>query len=495
MMGIISGFAVDALLAARLGFGDKTDAFFAANTVPFLISSAIAASLSSSLVPLLSRRLGQEKRIFWRYVSRVLFLVVLLGLCATVLLVFASGLVVRAVAPGFNGAKQQMAVRISRIMSLIILFDGASEVLNSVFYARRSFAIPSSGKLIVNGVLIIALMFLSRTFDIYALAVGHVIGRAGVLLFTGAMSLYKYQARLVLVLGYDAEVGEIARVSSAPLLASILRQLVLVAENIFSSYLPAGSLTAISYGNRLMTVVAGVFLSSVKRASMPSLAADLHAGRLESVKRTIRNSFSLIALLAIPLSIGVMVLGVPLIRVFFFRGAFSREDVVLTGTVLSIYAISIPFLGYFRVTQAYFYAATRVRSVILLFGLLTAANIGLDFVFVPLLGVYGLPLSFAVSALIVAVVAMLLLRHSVSTLGLKQVGLDSLRVAISGVVMGGAILLLNQGLPSTWWALAITVGGGGVIFVLTANLLRVAEFRMAYSWMRKRIRSKSKREA
>ena len=142
---------------------------------------------------------------------------------------------------------------------------------------------------------------------------------------------------------------------------AIVRQGINVAETVVAAFLPPGSVTIISYANRLTFVISSVFLTSVTTASTPAMSQAMSLGRKTQVRSLLISALRLTAFVALPLGLAMAALGVPVIRMLFERGRFTPEASQLTGVVLSFYAISIIFLGYARVVQAYFYAALRTR--------------------------------------------------------------------------------------------------------------------------------------
>jgi putative peptidoglycan lipid II flippase len=52
--GVVSGFLVDATMAAIFGAGANTDAFFIAATIPFALASLLLAATNQVLVPLVN---------------------------------------------------------------------------------------------------------------------------------------------------------------------------------------------------------------------------------------------------------------------------------------------------------------------------------------------------------------------------------------------------------------------------------------------------------
>lgn len=132
------GLALQWYVLGVLGPGYQTDAYFAAATVPAILLAVINGSLMHVLVPLLA---GEEPAAFraqaWTFfgAAGVLFGGLALVLAGT------SALWVPWLVPGFSPAARQLAVELTVIQLVAMVFSAWSGVLAGVHHARARFVV------------------------------------------------------------------------------------------------------------------------------------------------------------------------------------------------------------------------------------------------------------------------------------------------------------------------------------------------------------------
>jgi putative peptidoglycan lipid II flippase len=86
-------------------------------------------------------------------------------------------------------------------------------------------------------------------------------------------------------------------------------------------------------------------------------------------------------------------LSVPLVQLLFERGAFDRQDTLLAAPVLGLYALSIPFYGYWLLLKNYLFAAIQPRKILSLSCAVAGVNIGLALLLSKYIGARGVALA------------------------------------------------------------------------------------------------------
>jgi putative peptidoglycan lipid II flippase len=486
-------------MAAIFGIGSSTDAFFSAWRLPYLITTVVTMAAGATLVPIFARDVATaDRESLSSYFSQVFNGMTILMALISLLGIILSDWLVSVLYGGLPSPTAALAASLSRILFLTILFTGPVEVLRSLLYGHEVFALPTAINFVRSLVVILVLvggtiLWPSTLQDdsqgLHLLAWGFVAGVGSQLLVMTWQAFRHTQVRWRprLNLG-DPRLRQTVQQAGAPTAGALVRQFINLAETIIASYLPPGSVTVLSYANRLTFVLSSVFLSSVTTSSMPALSRAVAASQGRRLRQTLIYALRLVSFMALPLGLGLAALGVPVIRLLFERGRFTAEASQLTGLVLSFYAISILFLGYFRVVQAYFYAALKARVVLALFILLALVSIGLDLWLASRIGVQGIAVGFAVGTLLVTAVGLWLLwRDTVSRAALEAserraierqlvdlLILDG-KVALASAVMAGATLAALHLLPETPWSLLPALLLGLFLFAACARVLRVRE--------------------
>lgn len=143
--GILVNLAYQWYVLTRVGPGSHTDALFAGMMVPQLMLAVVAGSLSYVLVPLLATEDdGARDRLAWTlFQSMALFW----GSLATLLIALAP-LWVPLVVPGFDPATTRLAVELSQIQLVGLIFTGVGGIQAAAYQARHRFVAAEAGPLV-----------------------------------------------------------------------------------------------------------------------------------------------------------------------------------------------------------------------------------------------------------------------------------------------------------------------------------------------------------
>jgi len=495
-LGIVVGLVLDATIAAQFGLGAQTDAFFVASTLPNTAVTLMAMTYTSALVPVLSRKLAApgDRSDVWRLTSIILNVNLLLGLLVCASGVVGARWVIALVAPGFPEPTAALATELARVLFLAIPLAGIVEINRAILYAHRRFAIPAALNAIRSSVAAGVILLGARHWGITAAAAGLLAGAvAQMTISTVAVSrLCKPSYYFSFDIRHPAVKGS-GHLFLAPVAGATFRQVINIATQIIGSFLPEGTIAALSLANRLVFSIGAFLLNSVTKAALPTLSVTCAQKDREGVRRILSASFRLTLLLAMPVAIILIVLGAPLLGLLFQRGAFDRDAVVLTSGILALFALGIPLLGHFRVIQSYFYAALKVRWVVLLFSLQALFTVVLDLILVRFIGAKGLALAFSIGTGAATVVGYLLIRHQRESLSWSSLAVFGAKLLYAALAMALVLWLGTRLQPYVLDArptvhlvlLSVVMGLGLSVYWIVANLLRVEEICVLRRWLRR----------
>jgi putative peptidoglycan lipid II flippase len=106
----------------------------------------------------------------------------------------------------------------------------------------------------------------------------------------------------------------------------------------------------------LLFLPLGVFGMAVSTAAFPTLAENVARERFDRMRSIILETLRSILFMSIPSSVGLIVLGLPIIQVLLEHGAFSLQDAVLTTYPLTGFAIGLAGLASVEILTRSFYA-------------------------------------------------------------------------------------------------------------------------------------------
>ncbi|MFZ9440137.1 MAG: murein biosynthesis integral membrane protein MurJ, partial [Hylemonella sp.] len=279
----ITGLVRELVIAATFGASALTDAFNVAFRIPNLFRRLFAeGAFSQAFVPVLATARAQEGEDATRkMVDRVASLLFAVLLLTCVLGVSGAPILVWALASGLqqSGDSFEAAVLMTRWMFPYIAFMSLVALAAGVLNTWRHFAIPALTPVLLNLSLIGAAWLLAPWFGqlgwqpIYALAAGVMAG--GMLqLLLQALALKRLGLLPNIRLGWgalqaalsDPHTKNILRLMVPALLGVSVAQISLLINTQIASYLVAGSVSWLSYADRLMefpTAMLGVALGVV----------------------------------------------------------------------------------------------------------------------------------------------------------------------------------------------------------------------------------------
>lgn len=155
-----------------------------------------------------------------------------------------------------------------------------------------------------------------------------------------------------------------------------------------------------NYSSRLIDFVTGIVITSIVTVTYPPMtraAAKKDRGQLQKVTG---ESLSLMSLMVIPATIGLMIFSPQIVRLLFFGGAFGEEDVVMTSSILFFYALGVPGIGFREIQIRVYYALGDMKTPVINSVIMVLCNVTLSIILGKILGLQGLSLATSISLLL-----------------------------------------------------------------------------------------------
>jgi putative peptidoglycan lipid II flippase len=482
------------VIGTHFGTSDALDAYLAALKIPDIIFTLMAGgALASAFIPTFSGYLARDDdEGAWRLASGIVnLLLVILSLSALAAALFAEPIVVYLLAPGFTPEKQAMTVPLMRLLLIAPVIFSVSGVVMGILNAKQEFWLPGLAPIMYNLAIIGGAIFLSPSTGIYGLAIGAVVG-AGLHLLVQIPGLVKAGARYTLRLSLrDPGVRQVLRLMAPRILGLAVVQINFLVETILGSRLGTGAVSALNYAWIVMLLPQGVVAQSVSIAAFPTFADQFARGKLDELRSALSATLRAILFIAIPASVGLLVMRVPLIQLLFERGEFQDTSTELVATALGFYALGLIGHSGVEILTRAFYALHDTRTPVLLGVVSLVLNLILSLSLIGPMQIAGLALANTVAALTEMVLLAVTLRARLGGLDDRRVVTSALKTATASLAMALGVLGF---LSLTEQAGAIARGAGGIlvgscVFGGTALLLRVDELQSVIRVIRRRVRS------
>jgi putative peptidoglycan lipid II flippase len=402
----ILGFVRDTLIARIFGAGIMTDAFFVAFKIPNLLRRISAeGAFSQAFVPILAeyktQRTHNETHALINHVATLLGLFLVL---VTIIGMLAAPWVVQISAPGFaaDQAKFDLTIDLLRITFPYIFFISLVSLAGGVLNTYGNFSVPAFTPVWLNVSFIVAALLVAPYFDNSIKVLAWAV-------FVGGLLQLLYQIPYLLKIGLipryslnlqDEGVWRILKLMGPAIFGVSIAQISLLINTIFASLLVSGSVSWLYYADRLMefpTGVMGVALGTILLPSLSKSVADKADGEYSQL---LDWGLRLTFMLALPASVALAVLSVPLVTGLFYYGKFSVLDVEMTRQALMAYSLGLLGLILVKVLAPAFYSRQNVKTPvkIAIFTLTSTQVMNLIFVFGLDLKHAGLALSIGLGA-------------------------------------------------------------------------------------------------
>ena len=463
----VTGLVREQLMAATFGASAVTDAFNVAFRIPNLLRRLFAeGAFSQAFVPLLAASRTQEGDLATRRLVDAVATVLCWALLFTVAAgVVAAPVVVWMMASGLAAAEH--AVFMTRLMFPYIACMSLVALAAGVLNTWRRFAVPAATPVLLNLSWIAAAWWGAPWFrslgwePIYAVAAGVMVG--------GLMQLAVQWPALRRVgmaprLGWRAGqlseawahpgVGRILRQMAPALIGVSVAQVSLLINTQIASHLAVGSVSWLTYADRLMefpTALLGVALGVVL---LPRLAAAQAGGDGPAYSAMLDWGLRMVVLLALPCAVALLAFPDPLVAVLYHYGRFTTQDAAQTVMALRGYGVGLLGLIAIKVLAPGFYARQDTRTPVKIAVVVLALTQAMNVLFVPLWGHAGLALSIGLAAMINAAWLLAGLLRAGAYRPHPGWGLFLLRVTLACGLLAMGLMLINQRLD--WLALQAT---------------------------------------
>jgi putative peptidoglycan lipid II flippase len=446
------------------------DIYFAAARIPnFIFDIVVAGAISTAFIPVFSEYLArdEEEEAFAAASNLISLSLVFFLILAAIYFIFAKP-ISELIAPGFTSDQILLMSRLTRIMLAAQGFFILANFLTGIAQSFRRFIIPAISLALYNIGIIWGTALLSPTFGLYGPTVGMVVG---------AFLYLLVQIPLLRILGFRIRWGldyknpgvrKITKLMAPRMLALLANQVDATVDVILASLSSLGALTYFSFAQHLQFFPVSLFGLSIAQAALPTLSLSASArppassrGESRDGTAVIKEEFKKIFLstlhqmffLVIPVSVALLVLRIPLVRLAFGAAQFDWEATVTTGYVVAAFAISIFAQSATYLLARAFYALqdTRTPVVIQIVSIIIGIGLSATAILILKLPVWGLALSYSLATFIHAGLLLVFLHRKVGGFGFRRLILPFAKVSAASLTAGSLMYVFLKILDRSAW--------------------------------------------
>jgi len=457
LVGLVSrvlGLVRDRVLANFFVPSDL-DIYFAAARIPnFIFDLVVAGALSTAFIPIFSDYLARGKKDEGFAVASGL-----ISLSTVFFLVLAGGYFIFAarisswIAPGFGPEQILLMSKLTRMMLAAQIFFILANFLTGVAHSFQRFIIPAISLGLYNVGIIWGTALFSRSFGLYGPTFGMVLGSFLYLLVQLPLLKdlgFKFSWRL----DYrNPGVRKIIKLTAPRMLGLLANQIDATADVILASLSSLGALTYFSFAQHLQFFPVSLFGLTIAQAALPTLSLVAGQRNLDEFKRTFLTTLHQMFFLVIPVSVALLVLRIPLVRLAFGAAQFDWEATVTTGYVVAAFTVSIFAQSAVYFLARAFYALQDTKTPVTIQLLATTVGVSLSAVAILIwhLPVWCLALSYSLATFLNAGLLFIFLCKKVGGFDFGRLTLPPLKISLASLVSGSLMYVFLKILDRSAW--------------------------------------------
>lgn len=415
-MSQVLGLVIKRLLVSIFGASNTLGIYNYASILPDTIFQlTIAAALASAFIPVFSEYIvkGKEKE-GHKMASTLLSVGLVIFLFISILLGIFAPTSIGIFNLGANFSPEDM-ILMTNLMRIIIV--GQMLFIIGTFFTAmlqsyNHFFIPGIAAAMYNLGIIIGIFFLHSYFGIYSAPIGVIIG---------SLIFIIVQIPLARKMGFHFRpsfsylrsdgIQKILRLMWPRTIQVGIQQAgtISIAATIAFMSDPGRMHLLFDYAKVIMFAPVSLIGFSIAQASFPVLSREKNS--LENFKLTFISSFKQMLYLILPISIIILILRIPIVRLLYGADMFDWDATVLTGRTLAFLSLSIFAQGLIVLFYRAFYALHNSMIPLITSAASTTFLMVLGYIMVVLndMGIESIALAFSLANLLQLILLFILL--------------------------------------------------------------------------------------
>ena len=505
MASRVLGLLRDQVFLWTFGAGHAMDAYNVAFRIPNLVRDLFAeGAMSAAFVPTFTRELQAKGREAAWDLGRIVItgLIVVTGAISLLGVLLAAPLT-RWIAPEYAevAGKLELTTLLTQVMFPFLVLIAVAVACMGMLNSLRAFFVPALAPAmfniacIVSAYAIVPLMPGLGWDPIVGLAIGTLLGGLGQVVLQWP-SLSREGFRFVPKFAFgDPRFREIVRLMVPGTLGLAAAQVNQLVNVYLATSEGEGAVTYLGFAFRLMYLPIGIFGVSIATAAIPGISRHAAADDLAGVRADVSQALRMMLVLNVPATLGLIALATPIVELLVEYGRVSPQNTAGIAAALMGYAPGLIGYSAVKIASPTFYALKDARTPVTVGFLAIVLNVILNLVLVRSLSYAGLALGTGISALANAAILFWLLRGRLGGLEDSRVLMALSKILVASLAMAAVAWGVEHELAARWasgaWyargvrvGLAISAGLGTL--ALTARLLRLHEFQVAFGriWAR-----------
>ena len=357
------GFVRDIVIANYYGASMVSDAYYYAYQIPSLslillggvggpFHSATVA-VFSKLIPNLQEKPSDEvNRLYSTFMNATIIFFIALSLIIFLFPKQIMGLIIS----GGSADMINLAAEHLKIMTPLLVIGGVVGIYYGILIIYKQFMLPNLSPILMSMAIIAAVVAAPEDSKGYALAWATTAG--AVMQFIVQYPNIKrlgYKLKPVFEFTNNPHFKEIGELLFPAVLSSTVGQIHIYVDMFFTSSISEGAWTAVGYANRVFQFPVGILVTAFLVPLFPIFARLVADNDYEGIRNYFNKGVGVLFFGAIPIIIGILVVGTDAVRLVFEHGVFDQTATFMVTEALWFLSVSIiPYVFRDSITRVYY---------------------------------------------------------------------------------------------------------------------------------------------
>lgn len=444
------GFVRDIIIANYYGAAMVSDAYYYAYQIPSLslillggvggpFHSATVAIFSKLIPNLLEKPSEHVNKLYSTFMTATIIFFLALSAIMFIFPRQIMGLIISGGSPDMIN----LAATHLKIMTPLLVIGGIVGIYYGMLIIYRQFMLPNLSPIIMSLAIIGVVIAAPSDQKGYALAWATTIG-AILQLIIQYPNIRKlgYKLKPNFAFTNNPEFKEICELLFPAVLSSTVGQIHIYVDMFFTSSISEGAWTAIGYANRVFQFPVGILVTAFLVPLFPIFAKLVADKDYNGIKNYFNKGVGVLFFGAIPIIIGILVVGMDAVRLVFERGLFDEKATFMVTEALWFLSVSIiPYVFRDSITRVYYSFNDSKTPFVVAFSSIVLKLV-LNYVLISKMhfGIGGITLSTSLVTLFNACVLGMFITKKMD-MDYKSLFINLLKMVVAGVITGGICYL------------------------------------------------------
>lgn len=444
------GFVRDIIIANYYGAAMVSDAYYYAYQIPSLsliLLGGVGGPFHSATVAIFSKLIPNLQEKPSEYVNKLystfMTATIIFFLALSAIMFIFPRQIMGLIISGGSPDMINLAATHLKIMTPLLVIGGIVGIYYGILIIYRQFMLPNLSPIIMSLAIIGVVIAAPSDQKGYALAWATTIG-AILQLIIQYPNIRKlgYKLKPNFAFTNNPEFKEICELLFPAVLSSTVGQIHIYVDMFFTSSISEGAWTAIGYANRVFQFPVGILVTAFLVPLFPIFAKLVADKDYNGIKNYFNKGVGVLFFGAIPIIIGILVVGMDAVRLVFERGLFDEKATFMVTEALWFLSVSIiPYVFRDSITRVYYSFNDSKTPFVVAFSSIVLKLV-LNYVLISKMhfGIGGITLSTSLVTLFNACVLGMFITKKMD-MDYKSLFINLLKMIVAGVITGGICYL------------------------------------------------------